>query len=108
MFTNYTIFCRLLKRSLFKNELEPKWPGPEHYWDWDMWMRTDHMRKGRECIVPDTSRTYHFGAIGLNVGMYFQKMYFSTRVLNDKSGVTFDVEKVKKENYEKELERLIR
>eukprot|EP00795_Rhopilema_esculentum_P004726 gene4726-21025_t len=98
----------LLKRSLFKNELEPKWPGPNDYWDWDMWMRTDYMRKGRECIVPDKSRTYHFGAIGLNVRMNFQKMYFSTRVLNDKSGVKFDVEKVKKENYEKELERLIR
>ena len=26
----------------------------------------------RECIIPDISRTYHFGASGLNMNPYFQ------------------------------------
>ena len=61
----------MLKRSLFKDELEPNWPSPDkvniltqydnknsvltiyfyvnsiQLWDWDMWMRLDVIRKGR-------------------------------------------------------------
>lgn len=40
-------------------------------WDWDMWMRMPEQRKGRECIIPDVSRSYHFGIIGLNMNGYF-------------------------------------
>ena len=67
-----SLLFRLLKRQLFKEELEPKWPSPDKLWDWDMWMRLDVIRKGRECIIPDVSRTYHFGASGLNMNPYFQ------------------------------------
>lgn len=31
-----------------------------------MWMRMPEQRRGRECIIPDVSRSYHFG--GLSVG----------------------------------------
>lgn len=100
----------LLKKSLYKDELEPKWPTPEkvlpshtlclcfsmfgvwggggslrrrarltpsshvsalQLWDWDMWMRMAEQRKGRECVIPDVSRSYHFGIIGLNMNGYF-------------------------------------
>ena len=71
-------------------------------------MRQDHIRKGRECIIPEVSRTFHFGSRGLNVNNVYQQLYFSTRVLNNVTGVKFDVEKMKKDNYEKELERIIR
>lgn len=40
-------------------------------WDWDMWMRMPEQRKGRECVIPDVSRSYHFGIIGLNMNGYF-------------------------------------
>lgn len=39
-----------------------------------MWMRTDDIRKDRECIIPDVSRTFHFGSSGLNVNDYFQQV----------------------------------
>ncbi len=55
-----------------QQQLEPKWPKEDLLWDWDMWMRMDENRKGRECIIPDVSRTYHFGASGVNVYDYFQ------------------------------------
>ena len=47
-----------------------------------MWMRSKSIRRDRECIIPDVSRTYHFGSTGLNMNMYFYEKYFKTRVLN--------------------------
>ena len=89
----------VLRKSLYKEELEPKWPTPEkvpwqgrvsglksptsskphnsqslprpQLWDWDMWMRMPEQRRGRECIIPDISRSYHFGIVGLNMNGYF-------------------------------------
>lgn len=51
-------------------------------WDWDMWMRLGEVRRGRECIVPDVSRTYHFGSSGLNMNSYFQDTYFKKHSFN--------------------------
>lgn len=97
----------ILKRNMYKEELEPKWPTPDKFWDWDMWMRLPENRQERECIIPDISRTYHFGSKGLNMHPYFQEMYFKKHALNTELNVRFDVEKVKKDNYEKEIERLL-
>lgn len=36
-----------------------------------MWMRMPEQRRGRECIIPDVSRSYHFGIVGLNMNGYF-------------------------------------
>ena len=48
----------------------------------------------RECIIPDVSRTYHFGASGLNMNPYFQEHYFKKHTLNTLPDVTLtDVEK---------------
>ena len=47
-------FNRVLKRSLFE-ELEPKWPGSDKYWDWDMWMRLEYNRKGK-IIIQSSSK----------------------------------------------------
>ena len=93
---------------MYKNELESKWPGNRTNFHWDVWMRRDDIRKGRECIIPDISRTYHFGANGLNINKDFQKRFFELRALNNESGQIFNIEKVMINNYEKELERIIR
>ena len=101
-------WCRVLKRKLYKEELEPKWPTPDKFWDWDMWMRLSEIRKDRECVIPDVSRTYHFGSKGLNIHPYFQEVYFKKHALNTETNVKFHVEKTRKENYEKEIESLLR
>ncbi|XP_071846962.1 protein O-linked-mannose beta-1,2-N-acetylglucosaminyltransferase 1-like isoform X2 [Apostichopus japonicus] len=89
-----------VKKSLYKTELEPKWPTPEKLWDWDMWMRHPDIRQGRECVIPDVSRTYHFGSKG---DLYFQK-----RPLNTAPHVKLkDVDKMKRIPYEKEIHNLI-
>ena len=54
-----------------------------------MWMRLDAIRKGRECIIPDVSRTFHFGASGLNMNPYFHDRYFKKHVINAVPNVVF-------------------
>lgn len=98
----------VLSRRLFKDELEKKWPRPDQPHDWDMWMRMDFNKKGRECIIPDISRTFHFGAKGLNIGSFMQEIYFDTHALNTVKDVKFDIDLMYKDNYEKEMLRLIR
>lgn len=99
----------MLKRTLFKEELEANWPGPDKLWDWDMWMRTDAIRKDRECVIPDVSRTYHFGASGLNMNPYFQEHYFKKHTLNSVPDVVLrDIDSVKAEDYELVIHDLFR
>ncbi|XP_065826433.1 protein O-linked-mannose beta-1,2-N-acetylglucosaminyltransferase 1-like [Oscarella lobularis] len=98
----------MLSRRLYKNELEPQWPTPDKLWDWDMWMRLPQMRKGRECIVPDVSRTYHFGETGLNMNSYFQEAYFKKHSLNVDTDVVFrDLDHMTKDGYEEILRGLL-
>ncbi|XP_055077170.1 protein O-linked-mannose beta-1,2-N-acetylglucosaminyltransferase 1 isoform X1 [Periophthalmus magnuspinnatus] len=99
----------VLKKSLYKEELEAKWPTPEKLWDWDMWVRMPEQRRGRECVIPDVSRTYHFGIIGLNMNGYFHEVYFKKHKLNTVPLVELrDVDRLKKEAYEEEVQRLLR
>lgn len=87
----------VLRRSLYKEELEPKWPTPEKLWDWDMWMRMPEQRRGRECIIPDVSRSYHFGIVGLNMNGYFHEAYFKKHKFNTVPGVQLrNVDSLKK------------
>ena len=101
-------FPRILKRSIYKSGIEAQWPGPTEDLDWDIWMRQKEIMKGRECVIPEISRTFHFGSTGINMNRITQNVYFETRALNSATGIKFDVEKVKKENYEKEIHKIIR
>ncbi|XP_039904387.1 protein O-linked-mannose beta-1,2-N-acetylglucosaminyltransferase 1 [Simochromis diagramma] len=99
----------VLKKSLYKDELEPKWPTPEKLWDWDMWMRMPEQRKGRECIIPDVSRSYHFGIIGLNMNGYFHEVYFKKHKFNTVPNVQLkNVGSLKKDAYEVEIQNLLK
>uniref|UniRef100_UPI00398F03BB protein O-linked-mannose beta-1,2-N-acetylglucosaminyltransferase 1 isoform X2 n=1 Tax=Pristiophorus japonicus TaxID=55135 RepID=UPI00398F03BB len=98
----------VLKKSLYKDELEPKWPTPEKLWDWDMWVRMPEQRKGRECIIPDVSRSYHFGIVGLNMNGYFHEAYFKKHKLNTVPSVQLkNVDSLKKDAYETEIHKLL-
>lgn len=98
----------VLRKSLYKDELEPKWPTPEKLWDWDMWMRMPEQRKGRECLIPDVSRSYHFGIIGLNMNGYFHEAYFKKHKFNTVPNVQLsNVESLRKDTYEIEVHRIL-
>jgi len=95
----------ILKKSLYKEELEARWPTPDKTWDWDMWMRLAEVRRGRECVIPDVSRTYHFGSSGLNMNSYFHDIYFNKHSFNTVRDVEIlNVDSIKKDAYEKLLE----
>lgn len=98
----------LLKRSLY-NELESKWPPADVLWDWDMWLRLSSVRKGRECIIPDVSRTYHFGSSGLNMNSFFHERYFKNHAFNRISFVNLSHSLIhmKRDPYEQLMKQLI-
>nr|CAD7461648.1 unnamed protein product [Timema tahoe] len=78
-------------------------------WDWDMWMRLPEVRKGRECVVPDISRTYHFGASGLNMNSYFHDVYFKKHSFNTQPLVELiNVDSIKRDNYEQLIVGMIK
>ncbi|XP_050425936.1 protein O-linked-mannose beta-1,2-N-acetylglucosaminyltransferase 1-like [Adelges cooleyi] len=98
----------MLKKSLFKDELESEWPTVEKMWDWDMWMRLPQVQKGRECIVPEVSRTFHFGSSGINMNSFFQEVYFRNHAFNTVEDVIFkDIDKLTKIEYKNMLEQKI-
>ncbi|CAM9255842.1 unnamed protein product, partial [Lampetra fluviatilis] len=99
----------VLSRSLYLDQLEPAWPTPEKLWDWDVWMRMPQQRQGRECIIPDVSRTFHFGSLGVNMNAYFQDAYFKKHKINTLADVKLrHVERLKQEAYEEEIHRLLK
>ena len=52
-----------------------------------MFLRLGSNRKGRDCIIPDVSRTYHFGYVGNHVGSGMQFAYFYDHALNTEPDV---------------------
>lgn len=97
----------MLPRKIYKNELEPDWPSPDKMWDWDIWVRVQKLKE-RECIIPDISRTFHFGAKGINMNPFFQELYFDNHAFNKEPNVKINADLMYKENYEEEINRLVR
>ncbi|XP_075912954.1 protein O-linked-mannose beta-1,2-N-acetylglucosaminyltransferase 1 isoform X2 [Petromyzon marinus] len=98
----------VLSRSLYLDELQPAWPTPEKLWDWDVWMRMPQQRQGRECVIPDVSRTFHFGSLGVNMNAFFQDAYFKKHKINTLADIKLrHVERLKQKAYEEEIHRLL-
>ena len=99
----------ILKRNVW-NEIEPKWLTIDQAGDWDFLLRDTRLRKDRECIFPDISRTFHMGKIGQHQNSYISNFYNETVkvILNEKLGNKFDAWKFTKDAYETEMQRLIK
>ncbi len=54
-----------------------------------MWVRMPAQLRGRECVVPEVPRTFHFGARGVNMNAYFQHTYFDNRRVHGRGNVLF-------------------
>ena len=67
----------LLSRRLWE-ELEGAWPLAH----WDHWMRTKHVSRGRECVYPEVSRTWHAGLNGTFMTSWLHERYFAARAFN--------------------------
>lgn len=51
----------------FCAQLREVWPD-DH---WDHWMRHSGVSRGRECVVPEVSRTYNIGELGSSTRLGF-------------------------------------
>ncbi|XP_069979049.1 protein O-linked-mannose beta-1,2-N-acetylglucosaminyltransferase 1 [Penaeus vannamei] len=97
----------LLKRDIYDEVIE-KWLRHDQYADWDMWMRLPAQQQGRECLVPEVSRTFHFGLSGAHLTAYFQFTYFSKLPFNQVSNVRLkDLDRMGPESYDRMLKELI-
>nr|XP_027230406.1 protein O-linked-mannose beta-1,2-N-acetylglucosaminyltransferase 1-like [Penaeus vannamei] len=97
----------LLKRDIYDEVIE-KWLQHDQYADWDMWMRLPAQQQGRECLVPEVSRTFHFGLSGAHLTAYFQFTYFSKLPFNQVSNVRLkDLDRMGPESYDRMLKELI-
>lgn len=99
----------MMKRSFIENELLPNWPRSKLDWDWDMWVRKVNVRKDRECVIPDVSRTYHFGQKGLHMNDNFFDKYFKNRKLVTNSTVKYQpANQMFLSNYEQLMNELVK
>lgn len=62
----------LLTRSLYKGELEKKWPTNH----WDHWLRYAKTHNGRDVLYPEVPRTYHKGITGTFMNIETHNKYF--------------------------------
>lgn len=69
----------MMTRSLWEEFGEQGW-APNGYWD--DWLREPDIRKGRQVIRPEVSRTFHFGEQGGVSGNIFGR-YHNNIILND-------------------------
>ncbi|XP_037081719.1 protein O-linked-mannose beta-1,2-N-acetylglucosaminyltransferase 1-like [Pollicipes pollicipes] len=98
----------MLKRSFFFNEVIPIWPEDWETFDWDVLLRLGSIRRGRDCIIPDVSRTYHFGFVGNHVNSGMQFAFFYDHALNTIPDVKLkDVDRMVFHEYEKLLHELV-
>ena len=51
-------------------------------YDWDVWVRRDSNRLQRECVIPDVSRTFHFGITGSHTSSAFHALYYQDHTIN--------------------------
>ena len=78
---------------------------------WNPFIFFFEIRVGRHCLIPDISRTFHFGEDGLNVDRNMQGLYFRNHGFyqeRDPSPVAFTpLEELVMERYETRLSETI-
>ncbi|CAL4186900.1 unnamed protein product, partial [Meganyctiphanes norvegica] len=100
--------CGFMITRDFFYEVLPLWPSPTKDHDWDVWMRLSKIRGGRECIVPDVSRTFHFAQAGTHVQPLMQQAQFAGHIVTTNHRIKLDnVERMTLSEYEEDLVNLL-
>ncbi|XP_064110359.1 protein O-linked-mannose beta-1,2-N-acetylglucosaminyltransferase 1-like [Macrobrachium nipponense] len=87
-------------------ELLSKWPSRDKEHDWDLWARSQDVMNGRECVVPDVGRTFHFGLSGTHSPGLLHVAFFAGRPVPALPYVELhNVHRLKMEEYEEDLIR---
>ena len=84
----------MIHRSVWMNAWRLEWPhGMIGAWDaFDHWLRDDASTRGRDCIVPEVSRTHHIAISGSHTGSGSQKNWYSKMLLASGNAKIAEVE----------------
>ncbi|XP_042870385.1 protein O-linked-mannose beta-1,2-N-acetylglucosaminyltransferase 1-like isoform X2 [Penaeus japonicus] len=97
----------MLTRRLAE-ELLLAWHTKKKNQDWDIWARGPFIIAGRECVVPDVSRTFHIGLSGAHNPGLIHAAFFSAKPMPADSNVKLkDVDRLTFEKYEEDIYRLL-
>ncbi|XP_066965702.1 protein O-linked-mannose beta-1,2-N-acetylglucosaminyltransferase 1-like [Macrobrachium rosenbergii] len=97
----------MLTRQFFQ-EVYPIWKSMKEEHDWDMWFRSTEIRAGRECVVPDVSRTFHYSSSGAHIQNILTQAHFAGHAVTSSSDIRLhNVDRMVQEKYEEELYALL-
>lgn len=97
-----------LKKSVFLEEMIPKWPHRFKNFHWDFWMRDNRRRKNRNCIVPTISRTFHLGRSGNIIDAEFFRKHFHTKPHSYFSVKSFNLSFLINNSYDQLIETFLK
>ncbi|XP_071519752.1 protein O-linked-mannose beta-1,2-N-acetylglucosaminyltransferase 1-like isoform X2 [Panulirus ornatus] len=92
-------FARVMAWELARQE--------EEEYDWDVY--TYHfLRDGRECVIPEVSRSHHFGDAGSHISQFTVRLYFSDKNFNQDPNATVEgIERLEQATYEAHITSLL-
>ncbi|XP_063872291.1 protein O-linked-mannose beta-1,2-N-acetylglucosaminyltransferase 1-like isoform X2 [Scylla paramamosain] len=101
---SYPMYGWLTSRA-YAAEITRNWV-PEGTGDWDLWLTRESLRKGRDVVSPEVSRTFHAGSSGVHVNGFEQELYFNRMIYNRDPEVTVEeVELTVRAKYDELLHR---
>ncbi|XP_037796305.1 protein O-linked-mannose beta-1,2-N-acetylglucosaminyltransferase 1-like [Penaeus monodon] len=93
---------------LLAEELLQAWHTKKKDQDWDIWARGMDVIGGRECVVPDVSRTFHIGLSGAHNPGLIHAAFFSARPMPAEAHVRLkNVDRLTFEKYEEDIYSLL-
>ncbi|XP_066960192.1 protein O-linked-mannose beta-1,2-N-acetylglucosaminyltransferase 1-like [Macrobrachium rosenbergii] len=103
---SYPNYGWMVQRS-FAEEMVEVMSGIQTEFDWDV-VTYYHIRRGRECVIPEVSRSQHFTFGGAHISQWDARRFYSRKNLNeDSTAVVKNVSDLKNETYEAYLESML-
>ncbi|XP_069195641.1 protein O-linked-mannose beta-1,2-N-acetylglucosaminyltransferase 1-like [Procambarus clarkii] len=98
----YPMYGWMVSRA-YSTEVLNNWVRPG-IGDWDWWLTWEDLRKGRDVVFPEVSRTFHAGSAGIHVSGFEQEVYFNRMIYNNMSHVPLmDINLLVRARYEEQL-----
>ncbi|XP_063865315.1 protein O-linked-mannose beta-1,2-N-acetylglucosaminyltransferase 1-like isoform X2 [Scylla paramamosain] len=84
------------------------WMSPDQNHDWDIWMRQPDVLGGRECVMPDVSRTFHIGFMGSHAAGLLHTAFFAYKPVPVLPYVPLlNVHRLQQREYEEDIYKLL-
>ncbi|XP_042876323.1 protein O-linked-mannose beta-1,2-N-acetylglucosaminyltransferase 1-like [Penaeus japonicus] len=103
---SYANYGWMVTRS-FASEMSAALANKEKEFDWDVFTFF-YVRGDRECVIPEVSRSHHFGQSGSHISQFSARIHFSAKNYNqDPAALVEGVEGLEKHAYEQQIASLL-